>query len=74
MDLVCPLGADPAALSAVRLTRLPFAVRLGAAGDGGYRRYEVGRVQELFYLAGVNWGMNPVYRSILARAGLRGLG
>lgn len=70
MDLVCPLGADPAALTAVRLTRLPFAIREGSAGEGGYKRYEVGRVQELFYLAGVRLGEKPVYRSILSRSGL----
>jgi hypothetical protein len=73
MDLVCPLGADPAALSAVRLTRLPFARRLGSTGEKGYQRYAQPRVQELFYLAPVRWRDKPEYRSILARSGLRGL-
>lgn len=72
MDLVCPLGADAAALTAVRLTRLPFAIREGSTGESGYKRYEVGRVQELFYLDGVRWGQSPVYKSILSRPGLMG--
>lgn len=74
MDLVCPLGADPAALTAVRLTRLPFAIREGSTGERGYQRYEVGRVQDLFYLAGVKLWEKPVYRSILSRSGLLGVG
>jgi hypothetical protein len=54
MDLVCPLGADANALTAVRLTRLPFCFREGTKPkDGPYRRYESPRLQELLYLAPV---------------------
>lgn len=51
MDLVCPLGADAAALTGVRLTRLPFCLREGMNGKSGYVRYERPRLQELVYLA-----------------------
>lgn len=51
MSLVCPLGADAAALTAVRLTRLPFCMREGSKDKSGhYVRYERPRLQELVYL------------------------
>lgn len=50
VDLVCPLGADPAALTGVRLTRLPFCLREGTTTKSGYHRYEPARKQELLYL------------------------
>ena len=47
-----PIGADPAAITAVRLTRLPGCTRRGAkAADGTYREYADGpRMQRLLYL------------------------
>lgn len=51
MDLVCPLGADPNALTAVRLTRLPFTYREGTKPKNApYKRYSEPRLQELLYL------------------------
>ena len=51
MDLVCPLGADAGALTAVRLTRLPFTFREGTKPrNGPYVRYDTPRLQELLYL------------------------
>jgi hypothetical protein len=51
LDLVCPLGADANALTAVRLTRLPFCWREGSRGKNGrVVRYEQPRLQELVYL------------------------
>lgn len=54
-DLVqnlCPLGADPAAMTAVRLTRLPGCLRHGTRGkDGRAVRYPKPQPQELLYLA-----------------------
>ncbi|MBS0661387.1 MAG: hypothetical protein JSR82_24505 [Verrucomicrobia bacterium] len=50
-QVVCPLGADPAALTAVRLSRLPGCMRLGTAGkDGRYHRYDAPQKQRLLYL------------------------
>lgn len=44
-------GADPGVFSAVRLTRLPGAMRLGKMRkDGGYERLEVPQRQKLLYL------------------------
>lgn len=52
--LVCPLGADPGALSAVRLSRLPGCFRegkeSGASGAKKYERYAKPLMQELIYL------------------------
>jgi hypothetical protein len=49
--LVCPLGADPGALSAVRLSRLPGCVRLGKrTRDGNLERYPTPRLQRLIWL------------------------
>ena len=53
---VCPLGADPGALSAVRLSRLPGCLRFGAERkvEGQerpvYEAYEKPRMQRLLYL------------------------
>jgi hypothetical protein len=50
-QVVCPLGADPGALSAVRLSRLPGCLREGADDkDGRYVRYGEPRMQRLIYL------------------------
>jgi len=49
--VLCPLGADGAAMSAVRLTRLPGMLRGGKRGrDGGLIRYPAPRLQALAYL------------------------
>lgn len=72
IDLVCTLGADAAALTAVRLTRLPFALRLGFQGEGEkWMPYDPPRLQELLYLAPPRFDEPPVWRSIEMRAGLR---
>ena len=50
VPLVCPLGADPGALSAVRLSRLPGCVRLGKKDrDGNLERYPEPRLQRLIW-------------------------
>lgn len=50
LPTVCPLGADPAALTAVRLTRLPGCLRHGTRGrDGRVTRYPQPRLQELIW-------------------------
>ncbi|HRK15064.1 MAG TPA: primase-helicase zinc-binding domain-containing protein [Prosthecobacter sp.] len=70
MDLVCPLGADAAALTAVRLTRLPCCFREGVTVRGeGYKRYPEPRMQELIYLNPMSFQRKPEWRSILSRHG-----
>lgn len=70
MDLVCPLGADANALTAVRLTRLPFCFREGARPeDGPYKRYESPRLQELLYLAPVALNKPMPWKSLELRHG-----
>jgi hypothetical protein len=50
-QIVCPLGADAGALSAVRLSRLPFCERAGTRKkDGKYVRFPKPGYQELLYL------------------------
>jgi hypothetical protein len=50
-QIVCPLGADAGALSAVRLSRLPFCERAGTRGkDGKYVKFPKPGLQELLYL------------------------
>ena len=50
-QVVCVLGADPAAMTAVRLTRLPGALRLGTRGkDGRLQPYPEPRMQRLLWL------------------------
>jgi hypothetical protein len=45
------MGADPAAISGVRLTRLPGVLREGTTDkDGRYQRYAEPRLQRLLYL------------------------
>lgn len=44
------IGADPAAITAVRLTRLPGCYRRGAKKEGRWQAYDRPRLQELFYL------------------------
>jgi hypothetical protein len=49
--IVIPLGADPGAISGVRLTRLPCCERLGTDDkNGNYVRYLQPRLQKLLYL------------------------
>lgn len=50
-QIVCPLGADAGALSAVRLSRLPFCERAGTRGkDNRYIKFPKPGLQELLYL------------------------
>lgn len=65
-QVVCPLGADPGALSAVRLSRLPGCFREGTDGDSGYVKYARPRMQELIYL-----NPNPTFDSIFSAAEVR---
>lgn len=54
------VGADPAAITAVRLTRLPGCYRYGKTGaDGAYSQYPRPRLQELLYLNPVA-GKQPI--------------
>lgn len=49
--LLSRLGADPAAISGVRLTRLPGVLRQGTTDkDGKYHRFDPPRLQRLLYL------------------------
>ncbi len=73
--LVCPLGADPGALSAVRLSRLPGCFREGkdeevptAAGTKvkRYVKFPKPRLQELLYL-----NPSPGFESIFAMPEVR---
>jgi len=49
--IVIPLGADPGAISGVRLTRLPCCERLGTDDrDGAFVPYSEPRMQKLLYL------------------------
>ena len=73
MRVVCPLGADPAALTAVRLTRLPFCMREGTSGKEGYVRYERPRLQELIYLNPMALDRKAEWKSLEVRHG-RGRG
>lgn len=67
IDLVCPLGADAGALSAVRLTRLPFCFREG--GGKPYARYDRPRLQELLYLNPMPLDRKAPWKSIYAQRG-----
>jgi|GEM_PF-3434479 len=72
MDLVCPLGADPAALTAVRLSRLPCCYREGTTTkDGGYLRYGKPHLQELIYLNPIACNQPAPWRSLQMRHGSR---
>lgn len=49
--ILSKLGADPAAISGVRLTRLPGVLRDGTMDkDGKYHKYDEPRLQRLLYL------------------------
>lgn len=66
-QVVCQLGADPGALSAVRLSRLPGCLREGTDGtDGRYVRYSQARRQELIYL-----NPEPTFESIFSAREVR---
>lgn len=49
-SVLCPLGADGAAMTAVRLSRLPGCLRYGKKESGGYVAYPEPRLQRLVYL------------------------
>jgi hypothetical protein len=51
VQVVCPLGADAAAMTAVRLTRLPGMLRHGKTNkEGILQRYDLPRLQRLAWL------------------------
>jgi hypothetical protein len=51
VQVVCPLGADAAAMTAVRLTRLPGMLRHGKTNkEGTLQRYDRPRLQRLAWL------------------------
>ncbi|MES2923891.1 MAG: hypothetical protein V4819_20220 [Verrucomicrobiota bacterium] len=51
VPILCPLGADPAAMTAVRLTRLPGAMRHGTRGDDGkWKPFPTPCLQRLHFL------------------------
>ena len=51
VPILCPLGADPAAMSAVQLTRLPGTLRHGSRGkDGKTLPFAAPCLQKLLYL------------------------
>jgi hypothetical protein len=51
VPIVCPLGADAGALSAVRLSRLPGCLRYGKRDrNGSLQRYDRPRLQRLVWL------------------------
>jgi len=51
LPVVCPLGADPGALSAVRLSRLPGCLRFGKRDRAGnLQRYNAPHLQRLVWL------------------------
>ena len=51
VPILCPLGADPAAMTAVRLTRLPGAMRHGSRGsDGKLKPFPSPQLQRLLFL------------------------
>jgi hypothetical protein len=51
VPILCPLGADPAAMTAVRLTRLPGTLRHGSRGkDGKTVAFPSPRLQRLLWL------------------------
>lgn len=51
VPILCPLGSDPAAMTAVRLTRLPGMMRHGTRGkDGKTQRFPSPRLQRLLFL------------------------
>lgn len=65
VQLLSPIGADPAAITAVRLSRLPFCKRLGARDDEGrYNQYPEPRMQELIYV-----NPRPEWRSLMLMKG-----
>jgi len=51
IPILCPLGADPCAITAVRLTRLPGTLRHGTRGrDGRIQAFPRAQPQRLLYL------------------------
>jgi hypothetical protein len=50
MPFLSRLGADPAAMTGVRLTRLPGVMREGTDYNGRYVRYDKPRLQRLLFL------------------------
>ena len=67
--VVAALGGDAAAISGVRLTRLPFCMREGSVGkDGKYVKYAEPRLQRLLYL-----NPEPVVRELCKMKRVRNL-
>lgn len=65
--ILSKLGADPAAISAVRLTRLPGIFRDGTTDkDGKYHKFDPPRLQQLLYL-----NPNPELKAIKLMPRLR---
>ena len=65
--LISKLGGDAAAISGVRLTRLPKCMREGTRDKNGkYHRYDEPRMQELFYL-----NPNPEVKALVLMPQLR---
>jgi hypothetical protein len=59
--VVCPIGADPAALTAVRLSRLPGALRCGTEdGEGTFHPYDEPRLQRLLWLSDGTTGFKSI--------------
>lgn len=51
LPIVCPIGADPAAMTAVRLSRLPGCLRHGKRNrENKIERFETPRLQRLLWL------------------------
>ena len=50
LPVLCPLGADPGAMTAVRLTRLPGMLRHGSHANGQRVPWPSGKLQELAWL------------------------
>ena len=64
VQVLAPLGADAAAMTAVRLSRLPGALRYGKADkEGKLQRYETPRLQRLLWLNPVANG-KPIINTV----------
>ena len=69
LSRLCLVGADPAAITPVRLSRLPGCTRRGSTDSSGtYHEYSEPRMQELYYL-----NPNPTREPLTERILRRGL-